>query len=341
MGETMQSIKIYLFFLLLCFFVLFIEQKNGEVFALFNNKTHVLSTKVVGEYYPKLLTDSTGIRFEIKKRPIRILSTTLQSDQMLAELVAIKRIVGVSFYADNPYLSDIVGVYPKNIARVHGEIESLLALQADLIFVASYSNPETVRYLLRSNIPIIRLSEFNSLKDIIKNFRLVARVTDTEKKTEKIITQIYERLDKLKQTLQGKEKIRVLYYDLNGYSAGKGSLINESIELAGGINVAKNILGAQESPLSEERAIALQPDVILMVSSNNTTDFHALSVVNLLKNKIAWKNVPAIKNNRVYALPGRLLRTISQHRIEGIERIASLLHPEINLIKTRDHNAHD
>ncbi|AGH80268.1 Fe ABC transporter [Psychromonas sp. CNPT3] len=330
----MQNIKVAIFFLLLCFFALLIEQKHGKIFALFNAKTSALTTRIEGNNYPKTLIDSTGIRFVMPKAPSRIVSVTLQSDQMLAQLVDLKRIAAVSFYADDPTLSNVVNFYPKGIPRMRAEIEQLLALQADLIFIASYTNPDTVRYLLRSHIPIIRLSAFNSLADIIDNLRLVARATDSQDKAELIILKINERLAKLSNALQGKEKVRVLYYDINGYSAGKGSLINESIEMAGGINVAKNILGAQEAKLSEERAIALQADVILMVGAiNEKISGQPHSVVDILKNKSAWKNVPAIKNNRVYALPGRLLHTISQHRIEGIEQIAYLLHPEINIIK--------
>ncbi|KPU83366.1 ABC transporter substrate-binding protein, partial [Psychromonas sp. PRT-SC03] len=186
----MQNIKVCLFFLLLCIFAFLIEHNYGQFFALFNAQKNILTTKINGENYPKTLTDSTGIRFIIPQKPTRIISATLQSDQMLAQLVSLKRIVAVSTYADNCSLSNVVNFYPKNIPRIRAEIESMLALQADLIFVASYSNPETVRYLLRSHIPVIRLSAFNSLDDIINNLRLVASATGSEQKAEKIITQI-------------------------------------------------------------------------------------------------------------------------------------------------------
>jgi len=60
----------------------------------------------------------------------------------------------------------------------------------------------------------------------------------------------------------------------------------------------------------------------------NQTDDQA-SPSTILKNKRAWKDVPAVKNKRIYAVPGTWLRSVSQHRIKGVEAIAQLLHSKI------------
>lgn len=326
----MNNLKLIFFAFLLLLFIAFIQFKK-ELFVLFEEGQGNFTTQVTGEGFPKKLIDVTGITYQLKQPPQRILSATLVTDHILADLVSPQRIVAVSSYADYPSLSNIVGFYPSSISRTQGEIESMLALQPDLVFVASYSNPETVRYLLRSGIAIVRLSEFKSFHDIFNNINLVAQVTDSKAQAEHLIKHIRLQIDELQQQLKDKPKPRVLYYDMNGYSVGGDSLMDEAITLSGGINVANGVLPDGENKISEELAISLQPDVIVMNQWVFNQNQNQASAADILKAKKAWQNVPAIKNNRVYEVPGTWLRSVSQHRIKGVQAIAKLLHPNIYL----------
>ena len=333
----MNNLKLAFFILLLLLLSTFIHQQKGQLFALFEEGSGNFTTQIEGDSFPKTLIDRTGIEFQLSKPPTRIASATLASDHMLSGLIEQERLVAVSNYIDYPSLSNIVGFYDKKIARTEGEIESILALQPDLVFVASFSNPETVRYLLRSQIPVVRLSEFNSFADIFSNIRIIAAITNTQARAEVLIDNIKQRIAFIQAQLKGKSKPRVLYYDLNGYSVGGNSLMDEAIRLSGGINVAAGILADGENRISEELAISLQPDVIVMNQWVFNQRDNQLSPTTILANKKAWANVPAIKNKRLYAVPGVWLRSVSQHRIKGVEAIAQLLHPNIRLYPERRH----
>jgi len=324
-----NNIKLLIFALFLFLSGLLIHFQKGKLFTLFENGSMSFTTQVEGQNFPKKLIDTTGITFTLEKPPERILSATLATDHILSDLIDPARLVAVSSYVDYPSLSNIVGFYEKNIARTQGEIESMLALQPDLVFVASYSNPETVRYLLRSDIAVVRIGEFNSFADIINNIRLVANVTATQTQAEKIINNLNQRINFVKKQVQDKPKLRVLYYDLSGYSVGGDSLMNEAIRLSGGVNVADGVIADGENKISEELAISLQPDVIVMNQWVFNQSSGQQSPIIILRNKSAWQDVPAVINDRVYAVPGTWLRSISQHRIKGVEAIAKLLHPDI------------
>jgi iron complex transport system substrate-binding protein len=325
----MNNFKLLLFTLFLLFLISLIQFKKGQLFALFNQSPGDFTTQIKGQGFPKTLIDTTGIKFILKKPPGRIISATLATDHILSGLINPQRLVSVSRYVDTPSMSNIVGFFDKSIERTQGEIESMLALQPDLVFVASYSNPETVRYLLRSGIAIVRLSEFNSFADIFNNIRLVANVTDTKAAGEAMIDHLKKRIAFIKMQVKDKKSPRVLYYDLNGYSVGGNSLMDEAIQLSGGINVTRGILPDGENKISEELAISLQPDVIVMNQWVFNQADDQVSPSTLLKNKKAWTDVPAVKNNHIYAVPGTWLRSVSQHRIKGVEAIAQLLHPAI------------
>ncbi len=333
----MNNFKLAFFILFLLLLSAFIHQQKGQLFALFAEGSGNFTTQIEGDSFPKTLIDRTGIEFQLSKPPTRIASATLASDHMLSGLIKQERLVAVSNYVDYPSLSNIVGFYDKKIARTEGEIESILALQPDLVFVASFSNPETVRYLLRSQIPVVRLSEFNSFADIFSNIRIIAAITNTQARAEALIDNIKQRIAFIQAQVADKAKPRVLYYDLNGYSVGGNSLMDEAIRLSGGINVAAGVLADGENRISEELAISLQPDVIVMNQWVFNQRDDQLSPTTILANKKAWANVPAIKNKRLYAVPGVWLRSVSQHRIKGVEAIAQLLHPNIRLYPERRH----
>jgi len=332
----MNNLKLVFFALLLLIFISLIQFKK-ELFVLFEEGQGNFTTQINSDTFPKKLTDVTGISYQLQKPPQRILSSTLATDHILAELIDPQRLVAVTSYVDYPSLSNIVGVYDKRIPRLQGEIESMLALQPDLVFVASYSTPETVRYLLRSGIAIVRLSEFKSFNDIFNNIRVVASVTDTQQRAEQVIKAVKQRISHIQEQVKDKPKARVLYYDMNGYSVGGNSLMDEAIMLSGGINVAQGVLADGEQKISEELAISLQPDVIVMNQWVFNEAQGENSPAQLLSAKKAWQNVPAIKNGRVYAVPGTWLRSVSQHRIKGVEAIAKLLHPQINLSQENKH----
>lgn len=325
----MNNFKLLLFTFFLALMVVLIQLKKGRLFALFDQGIGNFTTQIEGNGFPKTLIDTTGIKFVLQKPPVRIISATLATDHILSGLIDQQRLVAVSNYVDTPSMSNIVGFFDKSIYRTQGEIESMLALQPDLVFVASYSNPETVRYLLRSGIAIVRLSEFYSFADIFNNIRIVANVTDTKAAGEAMINHLKKRIAFIKMQVKDKKPPRVLYYDLNGYSVGGNSLMNEAIQLSGGINVTNGVLADGENKISEELAISLQPDVIVMNQWIFNQAEGQISPRTILKNKTAWADVPAVKNNHIYAVPGTWLRSVSQHRIKGIEAIAQLLHPEI------------
>lgn len=333
----MNNRKLVIFILLIIALAVFTNTKQGQLFALLNPAQTNFTTQVKGEHFPLTLHDPSGIQYTLATPPQRLISTTLATDHILSDIVSQQHLVGVSRYVDYPSLSNIVDFYDPSIVRAETEIESILSRQPDLVFVASYSNPETVRYLLRTGIAVVRLSEFNSFNDIINNIELVATVTDSQAQANLVIKNLRDRLSFIKQQVNSQPKPRVLYYDLNGYSVGGNALMNEAINISGGINVAQGKIPDGEQKISEELAISLQPDVIIMNEWVFNQSQGQASPVDILINKKAWANVPAVLNNKVYAVPGTWLRSVSQYRIKGVEAIASILHPNISQYDENNH----
>ena len=84
-------------------------------------------------------------------KPARIVSLTLGTDEMLAELVPIERVVAVTVLADDSGISNVAGRYPKDLVRVNdANPERIIALAPDLVCVAPYNSADSLKLLERS-----------------------------------------------------------------------------------------------------------------------------------------------------------------------------------------------
>ncbi|MFD2230371.1 ABC transporter substrate-binding protein [Alkalimarinus sediminis] len=291
---------------------------------IFNDST-LRSTIIKGEQFPKILVDAIGEDYPLNHPPKRIVSATLGTDEILSALVDHERMAGVTYLADVPSMSNIPHWYPDNIPRVQGEAEEILSLEPDLVFVAAYTRAETVRLLLRSNIPVVRLRQYDSFSEVEENIMLVAQITGTEAKATSMLNKLHQSAQVIEQKVNGLNRPRVLYYSLDGYTVGSGTKINEMIEMAGGYNVINDtdIKGAQK--ISEEMALGLEPEIILV----NGWGAENSSPSELLAARTAWQNTPAVINRQVHDLQGVWLLSVSQYSWDGIEEMARLIHPEV------------
>ncbi len=288
------------------------------------NEATLKPVRIEGIGFPKVLTDATGEKYVLKKPPQRIVSVTLGTDEILSALVDHERIVGVTYLADVVSMSNIPNQYPTRIKRIRGEIEEILALEPDLVFVAGYTRAETVRLLLGAGIPVVRLSQYNSLADIEKNIMTIAEVTDTNEKASALIKSLRAIVETVQEQVSHVKTPRVLVYNLQGYTSGDNTVMDEIIRLAGGYNVMSEtgVQGSQK--ISEEMAIGLAPDVILMSGwspENKVTPAEQLIQLS------AWQYVPAVVNNRVYDLKGAWVLSVSHYSWNGISDVSDLLHP--------------
>lgn len=286
--------------------------------------------------YKRKIIDPIGRTMILQQPPKRIVSGILAGDEMLSRLVPNSRIRSVTYLADDAGISNVPAHYPASILRNHGAIEETIAAEPDLVIVASYSNATSVEMLLSTGVPIIRFANFHSYADVRHNLNTLARALGAESQAEAWLDKMDARITSVQAAVAQRPKPRVLYYSLSGSSAGPGSLMNESINLAGGHNVIADTGLQAYTKISPELAISLQADVVLI---SDWGPEGGKSAKQILLEDPAWQDVPAIKQQRVYSLRGAWLTSGSPYRVKGVEVIAELLHPEA--FKTSRHDHHE
>lgn len=98
------------------------------------------------------------------------------------------------------------------------------------------------------------------------------------------------------------------------YVAGTGTLENELIKAAGGVNIVET---AGYPQISEEAIIAGNPDIILCSFPFKDR---------ILSEKEAWKELTAVQAEAVYDLEGDLINRPGPRLEEGLKLMQSIIH---------------
>ena len=111
--------------------------------------------------------------------PRRIASTYLAADELLAALVHPDRVVGVSAYVNDPAASNSLGVYPAAVARLRADPETIVALEPDLVCVASFT-ARSVPPAHGLRPTVARWSRFDSFADVMEEIRMLGAAVGEE-----------------------------------------------------------------------------------------------------------------------------------------------------------------
>jgi iron complex transport system substrate-binding protein len=112
--------------------------------------------------------------------------------------------------------------------------------------------------------------------------------------------------------------IRVLYYDEGGYIPGRSSNFNSICEIIGAINVGAEKGIKSWSQIDNETLLKWDPDMIAVPEGSN------------LKQQLTSSKVlsyaQAIKNGKVFYIPGVCLRVDSQFMVLSANLLAGIIY---------------
>ncbi|NLO77896.1 MAG: ABC transporter substrate-binding protein [Methanomicrobiales archaeon] len=216
-----------------------------------------------------------------------------------------------------------------------GNYETFISLNPDLI-LDGYNSQEDFKSLIneRQNkfgtIPVVGMADdFDaSAYDIPISF--VGYVLGEEKKAEELNTfyhRIYDRVCAGVKNIPDDKRVTVYYAESSsGLSTDPvGSRHSQLIDICGGINVAQFPAkpGTGLSEVSIEQVITWAPEIIITVDKG---------FYNSVYENPLWKEIPAVKNNRVYLTPKTAFNWFDRppgiNRILGIAWCAKIMYPD-------------
>lgn len=207
------------------------------------------------------------------------------------------------------------------------DTEQLIALEPDIVFMTGMSEAEGVnpfKPVIDAGICVVCIPSSSSIEAIKEDIDFLGKITGEEEKSQSIIKNMEEEIDKIKKigdTITEKKKV---YFEIasapNMYSFGKNVFLNEMIELIG----ATNVLGDQDSwiVVSEEVILSANPDVIL--TNVNYID----DPVGEIKGRPSWENVNAVKNDEVYYVDNNASSHSNEFIIKALKEMAKDIYPD-------------
>lgn len=277
--------------------------------------------------WPRSIQTKSG-RVEIKSPPQRILPLTVGDAETTFALVGPSRIAAVGEHTVNPLYSNVSGLAQRIALKVRGEAEEIIRARPDLVVASAFTQPELVQQIRQAGITVALVDPQDSLDDLENNVRLLAYVYGETDKGERLIAEVRRRLKSITDVTSRKspaERPRVLFWSGWNYTPGSGTNVDLLIRLAGAINVAAETGIDGWKQLGIETIAALRPDYIVVHSDLGP---ELRNVREELLKHPGLVEVPAIKQGRVIALPGRYFGTLSQWNVRGVEELARVLWPE-------------
>lgn len=272
--------------------------------------------------FPRSVVDSSGRKLVLPTLPQRIVSQTLMTDEILLAICPPNRLAAVSALAHDARYSNVVEV-AQSFAAINQNVEQILILNPDLIFVASYSLAETVTLLQATGAPVFRLANFQNLAAIKNNIITIGYAIGEEQQAIDLVEQMTAKITAIRARIpKNIPPPRVMSYSLGNYTAGDETSFDNMIELVGAINVVAEAGIKQHIKISEEQILHWQPDFII---THAASDEFALVKQQLLKNP-AIAASQAGQQEKIIVIDNRYFLSISQYIVHGIEALAEGLY---------------
>lgn len=233
-------------------------------------------------------------------------------------------------------LADKVRALDSHASIYNLDEKLLLDLKPDLILTQELCDVCAVNYktvaraarLFDTEVPVVSL-EPNTITDILDNIRTVGRLTSREEFAEQVVNNLAARIDNLAAKLaDAPARPRTLMLEWIEPPFAPGHWVPEQVALAGG-DATFGAIGAPSTQTTPEAIAEYAPEVIVLIPCGYYTKdiLHALTTATLPS---GWNDLPAVKNNQVWAVDATSYFSRPGPRVvDGAEILASILHPEL------------
>lgn len=248
----------------------------------------------------------------------RIVSLAPSATSILVALGAQRQLAGVSKWC--------VDVAPEvaNLPRV-GDCwslnpQSVMHLRPTLVIGSVPYKAETVAKLLENPLTFLATNP-RSLADVESDISLLGGITGRAPAAVKLVKKIRAEFRAIRaraKVLRGKNRPRVYCEAWPHPRIASPPWVAELVEIAGGqmvVDAGKRV--------SDEDVAKARPDVIVLAwaaTGGKSDPQQAYEVA-------AWRDIPAVRNRRIFVVRDELLNTPGPPLVEGARELLQILHP--------------
>ena len=210
-------------------------------------------------FAPILFACALGLA-PVQARPVRVMSISECSDQLVLALANPRTITSVTWLSRDPEGS-YMWRRAERVRINHGWAEEVVRDHPDLVIAGAYTTPATRALLLKLHYPLLVLETANSFEDIRRQVRTVGSTLGQTERGRGLLAHMDAVLARL--AAEKGPPLRVAAWDGAGFSASPGSLYDTLLKAAGARNVTAQTQGPGGSPPEVEKLIATAPQLLV------------------------------------------------------------------------------
>jgi iron complex transport system substrate-binding protein len=280
--------------------------------------------------FPMTLTDDENNTVTLTAYPQRVVSLAPANTQILCSVGAVNILKGVTDYDNYPY-NFTAWIEAGNMTSIGSyftpAIEPIVAQNPDLV-LASLGSTDAADQLRGLGYHVLTLNPPN-INGIMTDIITIGKATNHTADAQVVVATMQQKIDYVVQNVQNATTKPLAYHEVwsDPYmSAGKGTFIDQLINLAGGQNIFENATDAYPV-VSAEAIISENPDVMIFPTQMGVASFwgNYTSVAS----RSGWGSINAVVNQKMYTINGDLIDQPGPRQADALLYIAQMLHPEI------------
>ncbi|MGC1934480.1 MAG: ABC transporter substrate-binding protein [Candidatus Acidiferrales bacterium] len=201
------------------------------------------------------------------------------------------------------------------------DLTAMMKLRPTLIVGSVPFAAETVQKILALPIPFLALNP-RILADVEMDIHTLGRVAQVSARAEALVQQMRRKFEGVRRAAKrARTRPRVYCEAWPHPRISSPPWVAELVEIAGGTMV---VAAGQKIP--DEEVAQAQPDVIVLAwtaTGGKSKPEQALA-------NPAWRDVPAVRERRVFAVRDELVNTPGPPLVCGAKELLRILHPELN-----------
>jgi iron complex transport system substrate-binding protein len=268
--------------------------------------------------------DDLGRTITINQVPERVISFGPNITEILFALDFDENVVGVTDFCNYP---------PEAIEKAsvgnafNPSIENIVNLEPDLILTVKHQDLNN--QLENLNIPFAVIDPKN-IDGILKDIEMIGNIIGAEAEASKLISDIQNTIINITDKTKDVDTLRTFFIidatDPNlPWTAGGNSFIDHLITLAGGNNIASQVIG-EWIQFSVEEVLNADPEVIIIQTMAGGIPTVSIDT---LEQHLAWQKTTAIRKGQVLFIDGDLVSRSGPRIALGLEELTKLIHPEL------------
>ena len=247
--------------------------------------------------------------------PARVVSLNLCLDQLALTLAAPGQLVGIGRDAQDPHLSSRWRE-ARTVPSLRLRLESILALQPDLVLLDTYAAAHAVALLRRAGIRVAQFPEAMTFDDGIARVRAIADALGHPTAGMALADDMQRRLAAITAGLGDRRPLAAVW-QANGFTVGRGTLPDDLLRRAGFRNLAAERGTGPFEPLPLEALVRAAPD--LLIVDGATSDRPSLAEA-LMTHRAARRT---FEGARTLVMPHGLWLCAGPQNLEALEHLAA------------------